>query len=103
MYTTKGVKYLSHSAKEIDEKIKRIPLATISETEWQRTDDWTYIADQTYDPESGFAQSGKAVAEALSASEAATKAYIDSLFEITPEDIDEICNQVVQTASEVEF
>jgi hypothetical protein len=105
MYTAKGVKYLSHSAKEIDEKIKRIPLATISETEWERTEDWEYIADQAYDPESGYAQSGKAVAEAIASlgEGLVTKDYVDSLLNITPEDIDEICHQVVQMASEVEF
>ena len=57
--------YLSHSAKEIDEKIKRVPLATASESKWVRTDDWTHIADQKYEPGSAFAQSGTAVAEAI--------------------------------------
>lgn len=61
--------YLSHSAKEIDEKIKRIPLSTISESAWVRTKDWESIADQVYDPKSGFAQSGFAVAAAIALTE----------------------------------
>jgi copper chaperone CopZ len=47
------MRYLSHTAEEIDEKLKRVPA------------DWEAIADQTYKPESGYAQSGKAVAEAV--------------------------------------
>jgi enolase len=47
------MKYLSHTAEEIDEKLKRVPA------------DWEAVADQTYKPESGYAQSGKAVAEAV--------------------------------------
>jgi hypothetical protein len=57
---------LSHSVSEIDEKLKRIPLATSSESTWTRTVDWQYIADQSYDSSSLFAQSGVAVAQALS-------------------------------------
>lgn len=58
---------LTNTAEEIDEKLKRIPLANASETSWHRDDCWVAIADQEYDPESCFAQSGKAVASAVSA------------------------------------
>ena len=56
---------LSHYASDIDEKIKRIPYIGALSSKWFRTDDWQYIADQEFDPESGFAQSGKAIAAAL--------------------------------------
>lgn len=56
---------LSHTAEEIDRKLKRIPHAVASESAWTRDDDWQAIADQKYDSTSGFAQSGKAVAEAI--------------------------------------
>ena len=59
------MKYLSHTADEIDEKLKRVPLATHSETAWTRTDDWQAIADQEFKSDSKFAQSGVAIAAEL--------------------------------------
>jgi hypothetical protein len=75
---------LSHSVEEIDEKLARIPLATISESKWVRTDDWTFIADQDFDPDSGYAQSGIAIAGELESyvlkSEVITDEAIEALF-----------------------
>ena len=79
--------YLTHTAKEIDEKIKRIPLATSSESTWKRTDDWTYIADQEYNKESAFAQSGKAVAAAIEASLEVVDGKLTALQSITQDEI----------------
>lgn len=78
------MKYLSHTADEIDEKLKRIPIATFSEAPWTRTEDWIHIADQEFKADSKFAQSGVAIAAALlnfvSKSEAITDKEIIALF-----------------------
>ena len=58
------MRFLTHTADEIDEKLKRIPLPTISEGGWERKD-WIHIADQEFMPESKFAQSGVAIAAEL--------------------------------------
>lgn len=84
---------LSHSAKEIDEKLESIPPAPESEPEWTRAKAWQRIADQEYSPVSAYAQSGKAVAEAIA--DAVSKIEIPEITEITDEEIEALVNEVL--------
>lgn len=89
------MRYLTNTADEIDEKLLRIPLMSLSSSKWNRTDDWTLIVDQDYNSESAFAQSGTAVSKAVADAAAKllatviTDEEIESLFvEDTDDDIE---------------
>ena len=57
---------LRHSAEEVDNKLSKIPTPRNDyDREWTRSDAWTKIADEHFDADSLYAQSGAAVAEAI--------------------------------------
>ena len=74
---------LKHTAVEVDNKLSKIPIPkNDTEQTWERTDAWTRIADQAYQPNSEYPQSGLAVAEA-----------IESVEEKIPDDWSEVADQ----------
>ena len=95
------MKYLSYTADEIDEKLKRIPFVVESDLNIEGIRElqeaWMEdIADQEYDSESGFAQSGKAVAQAVTAAMSEVDSKLESIT-VTVE-IDQAYNKASENA-----
>ena len=97
---------LKHTAEELDVKLNMIPpKAAADNKEWKR-DAWTFVADQEYNSESEFAQSGLAVAAALASFEEEVDEKIDAIADsleiISDEDIEAMFSEDLEEESEEE-